>query len=415
MKPLFFKNAIALGLAATLSFSCAKTRNAELPEEQKNGTLAINEVQGATFKASVSGNARAANSAANEGDDVSIQEKLVADLNLTDKAVIVLSSIPERYQFLFKNVEVYNYGQSEVNILIGLDKSNLTAYQEISSSQLKSGRVEMSIALTKEEIDARFQIGKSASPTSEVQNVENLKIAKQKSLLTSESDMVYIPLFKVALKSYGILQKKKNDLKEETSVLELKATDWDRASHLQISDFSKDRLDIVISNDIVESRKAMVEVSSVNGKTLSLDGLNAKLKLSGEQSLKLNKDSLFFTQLGKENIRIFEYTIMTDALKAQLGQNANLTVAACPASIEKDLKDKNVTCALLARVDIKVVGQKIDLDSEKGIDKNTVSIKEVKDLSSSSLILIKDSKVISEQTLESTSSDLKAILAKIQS
>jgi hypothetical protein len=403
MKPIFFKNAIALGLAASLTWSCAKTRNAELPAEQQNGTLVISELQGATFKVDVSGAAAS-----------TVQQKLVTDLSLSEKSVIAINSVPERYRFLFKNVEVYNYGQASLNIMIGLDKSNLTAYQEIESSQAKSKKAEMSIALTKEEITARFQVGRSESPSSEVQKIEGLKLAREKSMLTSSSDKMYVPLFKVALKSYGLLEKKRNDLNEETSVLQLKATDWDMASHIQISDFSKDRLDVVISEEISSGRSSLIEADQLNGRTLNFANLGTALHLSQESGLSLNSDSIFYTRIGKENLRIFEYTVLTEQLKALIGQDESALVAACPAAIEKELKDKTLSCALLARADIKLTGQKIELDSEKGIDKNTVSMKEIKDLSKATLVKLGDIKALSTETVESMSEDFKSIVSKAQ-
>lgn len=412
MKPTFFKNAVALGLAASLTWSCAKTRNAELPEEQKNGTLAISELQGATFKVDISG-AAATEKKADEGV-ATVQQKMVTDLSLSQKSVIALSSVPERYRFLFKNVEVYNYGQASLNIMIGLDKSNLTAYQEIESSQAKSKKAEMSIALTKEEITARFQVGRSESPSGEVLKIEGLKLAREKSMLTSSSDKMYVPLFKVALKNYGLLQKKRNDLKEETSVLELKATDWDAATHLQISDFSKDRLDVVISEEISSGRSSLIEAAQLNGRTLSFANLSSTLNLSEESGLSLNNDSIFYTRVGKENLRIFEYTVLTEKLKALIGQDESAVVAACPAAIEKELKDKTIDCALLARADIKLTGQKIELDSEKGIDKNTVSMKEVKDLSKATLVKLGDIKALSTETVEAMSEDFKSTVSKAQ-
>lgn len=213
---IFIAFATLFGVALTIS-SCAKKREASLAETDARTTHTVTEFKNLTLKVKT----------IQLGADVStkIQNLESHSLNSTKTADFILyssvdlSSVPENLQYMFKKLKVMAPANSVLTVQFDVDSSYLTAYKAAEEKLL---------------------------------NPIEKSLLKQSSLNSGR-----LPLFKYKITQFGVLEKERNEFQEQTAKLVLRKTEFEAATHIQISEFTQDRLTVDLSAD---ARKQLTDL-----------------------------------------------------------------------------------------------------------------------------------------------------------
>lgn len=248
---------VIAGLSVLLSFGCAKKREASLPEDQVNNTFALSELQSTNIKVKTIEGKRA--STKNQALLSSEKNSLVVDTK----------DIPSRFLFMFRNLELPGEKSTELNVIFGVDRSYVTAYKVSNLKELST--LEQAIALAQENLKSKIDLQKMKIDVKILEKnttaqVQNKKITRDED---RKQNLVLVPLFKFKIQSHGIIEKVKNEVKEETSVLKLKKAEWEQTTHVQISDISHERLDVEIDPSVAAEADTYLVTDKINKKSFS--------------------------------------------------------------------------------------------------------------------------------------------------
>ena len=355
-----------LKLMVLISFisSCTKTRKAELPEDQQQNIFALAEIPETSSASSFS--AKVENSNSKTSAETSSLKAF--DANSTQTISSENVEVPERFKFMFDNLEISNQNQSNLKITFSVNKDFLTVYKIVQQGK-DLNTFEKSIAQTENEI----KIANKTVKTAEVKSVNQAKMqaaTERDSIVTGKKNgSLLVPLFKYKVENYGILQRTKNDLKESTSVLAIKPTDWANATHIQLSAKADSRL--VVGN-VYEQRKAMSQIYNES----KIDHLLTTAKnLKDQFNVGLNfiDDSTnVFTRLDEKVLHIYEVTkvsSLTEIQKVLLKNNsANQSILSCQDPIVVSyIQTADTDCALILRADLPISYKAVEL-SKSTID-----------------------------------------------
>lgn len=238
---------LVFGLSAMLSLSCAKKRDASLPEDQVAGTFSVAELQSAQIKVKT----REAKAPAVKSQSLLGSQNGVLTIDT--------QGIPDRFLFLFRNLEISGTKAEDLEIFFGVDRAFVTAYKLVQNEKMNV--IEKSLALNSE-------------------NSKDKAIQKSIKLpITLKNSSSLVPLFRFKVLAHGTLEKVKNELKEETSVLKLKKSEWDVSTHVQISDVSHERLNIEIDSAVAAESDAYIISDTLKNKVFSRAELSEILKV----------------------------------------------------------------------------------------------------------------------------------------
>ncbi len=250
--PLTF--ALAFGISGALAFGCAKKREASLPEDQVAGTFSVAELQDVQLKVKTT-----------EGKKAVVKQEVL--LGSERNTVLVdTQGVPDRFLFLFRNLEVTGKKNEELQVVFGVDRNHVTAYKLARIEDLSP--VEKSLALSEEGLKSKITLQKLKVNPKIMASVKTKAATKQVSddLKTS---LALVPLFKFKVTAHGSVEKVKNELKEETSVLKLKKSEWELSTHVQISDLSHERLNVEIDPAIATEAESYLITERIQQKAFS--------------------------------------------------------------------------------------------------------------------------------------------------
>jgi len=381
-----FMKKLGTGLLLTtlvVTAACTKKRDAKMPDEEAEGTFAIAELDmggkpdsSFTFKT---------------GSDTLSLSLTESTRATNEKGLAFVDSdsaqVPERLRYMFTNLEVSGQANQTFKIAFTVDNKALTALRVVNDPQ-ELGRLESQLALSKEEINLQKKI-QSTRDAAQTQKLLKQLTAAQKN----RQGPLYVPLFKFEVKAYGTLERIKNPLGESTSTLHLKPSEWARATHIQISTRTDDR--ILVSNDPAakEEMDRIFVADRVNNKITTAAQLNEQLAIG----LNLKPETRILTLLDAGSMRVFEITQsnkanLTEAQKEILRTKSdNGEISACSAEIVKNLpaEDRD-NCILIQRFNIPVnyVRAEMPVIDYNGARTNTVQFKEASAAENTGLVRI---------------------------
>jgi len=365
---------VALVLFVT---GCTKTRDAALPEDAQESNFAIADVDTlqADTQMKVTTDERLSNLSLGEASKATAEKGVVA---VTDVEV------PNRLKYMFKGLEMTGQAGRSYPITLSVDKQFVTAYKVVNDlSELSI--LEKQLAQVKDEVLLQKQLQKTKNNAEVKSLLAKLRETRaQKATLFAKKDAkILVPLFKFKVNGYGVLQRMKNELKEETSILRLKATDWSEATHFTMSINPSDRIPVGLDP---ASRGDM-------DRTFVMDRINNKLMTAGtlknEFQIPINTkdDARVLTLLDVDALHVFEIGTaeklqLSDSQMQQLKLGSNKSnVRQCSDDIKKALPAaEQANCVMILRygVPVKYVRPELPVVDYDGNQDGKINFKEVR-------------------------------------
>lgn len=373
---------VALALVMT---GCTKKRDATLPDEAQETIFSISEIDSMTNQYQI-----------RTDDSMSVLPLGQAAKATAEKGMVAVAevNVPARLKYMFKGLELTAQPGRAYPVVIAVDRQFVTAYKVVTNlSELSL--LETQLAQVKEEVILQKKLQKEKSN----KNVKSLmgslqKIRSEKqSLLSRPSVEVLVPIFKFPIKAYGKLNRVKNELREETSVLRLKSTDWSEATHVQISDSASDRILVDLEPSSRGNLDRTFVMNKINNKLMTAGTLKEQFQIP----LNLEKNTRILTLLDVDVLHVFEIgqvgkTVLTDSQLEQLRVGSNRSnVRSCSDEIIKNIPvEAQKDCVMILRYDVPVtyVRAELPIVDHDGNQKATVEFKPVRAAEATGLVQI---------------------------
>lgn len=375
-------------IAIMVVTSCTKKRGAELPDDMKADIYAISEFG--------SPSAASAFSASREDIEATGADESVQALNTETTAKLSSDevNVPDRMKFMFDRLPMIGQSVKNFKITFSVDKNTLTAYK-VAESANDLTALEKSIAITARQAQLLTEVSKASG-------VELKSLLTQQRSASTEADQIkagasqgalLVPMFKYNIVGYGILQKNKNDLKEDTSVLSLKNTDFKNATHIQINSLSDAREVIGLKAGQTKTMNELFVASKLDNQVSTAGELAARLKIG----LKfINEKSKVLTKVDSGSLLVFEITSFDKLSESQkrllLNNSSNGSIKRCSdtdVASAVTSKEQNCVIVMTATVQLEHVKPKLSLTDSTGTTSSDVELEEVSASESVGLVQIR--------------------------
>lgn len=339
---------IALALFVT---GCTKTRDAALPEDAQESNFSIAEVDSLQTESQmqVQTDEHLSELSLGESSKATAEKGIVA---VTDVKV------PNRLKYMFKGLEMSGQAGRSYPITLSVDKQFVTAYKIVNDASELS-ILEKQLAQVKEEVVLQKELQKTKDNSKVKSLMAKLKAARAQkvSALGKKGSNILVPIFKFKVTGYGILQRAKNELKEETSTLRLKDSDWSEATHFTMSVNSSDRLPVGLDPSSQGEMDRTFVMDRINNKIMTAGTLKSEFQIP----LNTSDDTRILTLLDVDALHVFEVgqfgkTDLTDSQMQQLKSESNqANVRKCSDEIKNTLPEaERANCILVLRYDVPV-------------------------------------------------------------
>ena len=375
-------------IAIMVVTSCTKKRAAELPDDAKVDIYAISEFG--------TPSAASAFSASREDVEESVSQDSLQALNTetTSKLSAEEVNVPSRMKFMFDRLPMIGQSVKNFKITFSVDKHTLTAYK-VADSVNDLTALEKSIAITAREAQLLTEVSRASG-------AQLKSLMTQQKAAASESDKVkagssqgalLVPMFKYSITGYGVLQRIKNDLKEDTSTLTLKETDFKNATHIRISSLSDAREVIGLKAGQTKTMNELFVASKLENQVTTAGELASRLKIG----LKfIAPESKVITKVDSGSLLVFEITTIDKLSENQqrlLKNNAsNGSIKRCSdAEVATAIasKDENCVIVMTANVQLEHVKPKLAETDSTGTTSSDVDLEEVSAAESVGLVQIR--------------------------
>lgn len=381
--------AVTMSLIAIMVItSCTKKRGAELPDDAKADIYAISEFGAPSANSAFTASSEDLEASSSENSFQALDTETSAKLS-SDEV-----NVPDRMKFMFDRLPMIGQSVKTFKITFSVDKNTLTAYK-VAESMNDLTALEKSIAITARQAQLLTEVSRAsgAELKSLLAQAKTASVESENVKAGSSQGALLVPMFKYNIVGYGILQKNKNDLKEETSVLSLKATDFKNATHIQISSLSDAREVIGLKAGQTKTMNELFVASKLDNQVTTAGELAARLKIG----LKfISADTKVITKIDSGSLLVFEVTTIEKLSESQqrlLKNNAaNGTIKRCSdADVAAALvsKDENCVIVMTASVQLEHVKPKLALTDSTGTTSSDVELEEVSAAESVGLVQIR--------------------------
>ena len=384
-KPQYTKAFTALLSLALMASGCTKKRDAALTDADALQTFAISEfgtADSSGFKASLKSSVREQSAAGIQGNKATEEKGLVA-IDADN------SSIPQRLRFMFNNLEVSGQEGQDFKIVFSVDSKFVTAYKLTNNVSVLS-KLEKQLAVSAGEVQLSIDLQKATTPAAKKAVVAKMAAAQKArvmSLSNNTAANVLVPLFKYEIQEKGVLERTKNELRESTSTLMMRDTEFSQATHIKIKTTSDDRKDI----GSVEQKKELDQI-------FTTEGLDNKVSTASDLQAKYNfnmkfvaDDTKVLTKLDSDNMKVYEITSMANLSKDEqrlvTTGRANGELFHCADSSVAS-NDKNCVLRLVATVPVTYQKLSLNLADSKDNTSNALQIDKVTKAESTGLVEI---------------------------
>lgn len=350
-KTQYSKALVAVLAFAIFAVGCTKSREAELPYEMQKSVFAISE-----FGETQTENSQFSLETDNSVSNLSLGNSSKAT---AEKGIVALDSVkvPGRLKYMFSGLEITGLTDHTYPVTFSVDKQYVTVYK-IVTNPAELTILEKQLAQVHEEVVLQKQLQKNEDKAKAKAILASLQKARSSKvqLLNQETATLLVPLFKYKVSKFGVLEKQKNKLKEDTSTLDLTETDWTQATHIVLNTTKEGRLPVGL--DPAQSGEL--------DRTFVMDRINNKIMTAGtltnefQVPVNLAQDARVLTLLDTKALHVFEISQiskagLTDSQLRQLRSGSNGNVRACPADVVKALPaDAQKDCILILRYDVDV-------------------------------------------------------------
>ena len=343
----------------SLITACTKTRKAELPDDAQENIFEISMFGSPTDESGF---------IAAKGDISQASDSDLKALNVSDAARLSSQevSVPDRIKFMFNNLPMSGQSVRQFKITFSVDQNNLIAYK-VAGSAGELNAIEKSLAVSLKE--AQLTVKKSRAAVAEQKklssDLKQAALEREQIKAGQKSGVLLVPLFSYQVKSKGILERTKNELKEETATLRLKQTSWDQATHIEIGTLAEDRKTMALESTVLDKfRKEYYDERKLDKRVTTAGELGTDLKV-GLKFLK--PKTKVITQLSATDLLVYEITDLSKLTDEQrriyLAGGSAGTVAACSTeTIKSAIKSTSDSCVVVLVAKLPVAYKKVGLD-----------------------------------------------------
>ncbi|HEY8271250.1 MAG TPA: hypothetical protein VIG33_10215 [Pseudobdellovibrionaceae bacterium] len=340
---------------ALFGTGCTKSREAELPANMQASIFAITEF----------GDIQTENSQFSMATDDTLSTLSLGNSSkaTAEKGVVALTevNVPGRLKYMFSGLTITGLAAHNYPVTFSVDRQFVTAYKVVTNP-MELTILEKQLAQVQEEVLLQKQLQKNKDKAKSKELLASLQKARTKKLnLLSQqqpSATLLVPIFKFKVLKFGVIQKEKNKLKEDTSTLELLETDWTQATHIQIGTTIENRLAIGLDPAQAGDLDRTFVMDRINNKIMTAETLRNEYQIP----LNLDNKARVLTLLDTSVLHVFEITqldkvkdTLSDAQLRQLQSGVGSNVRACPADVVKALPaDAQKECLLILRYDVDV-------------------------------------------------------------
>ncbi len=345
-------------LAVFAITSCTKSRNAELPED-----IAPDVYEISMFGAPQESSAFSAN--VSLVDEASNPDKIqILDFDEAQRLSSEDVNVPGRIKFMFDSLPLTSRTDKQFNISFSVDKNNITAYKVVNDAQLLNA-IEKSIAISAREANLISKIIVSKKNEAKTLAQEQKSAAQERELIKAgkATGTLLVPMFKYEIAAYGILERTKNELKEQTSVLRLKETDWSQATHIKINSRTDARKVIGLSADQVREMKQLFRQDKIDKRLLTVEQLAEELKIGIKF---LNPKAQVVTKLSPDALLVYEVTDLSKLTEEQVriyknGGSGGRVVSCNDVELKGVISNPPQTCVIVLVAGVPVAYKKLEL------------------------------------------------------
>lgn len=385
--------------AATVMSSCTKTRKAELPESQQASVFAISEFGETLENSQYKVTARLADTArSNSAHAVDLEDKNL----LSSQDALV----PTRLKFMFQDLPLSRQSTAQFEVTFSVDKEYITAYK-ISKNSAELSVMEKSIAFTARELQLAARSSRHSGAQAQAFDNDRRSAVQEKESIKAGRAVgtLLVPLFKYKIETYGTLTRTKNDLKEETSRLELQRTEWKEATHIQISPRTDSRQ--VIGQNINQTKqlRQIYSENEIDNQLMSAEELQTRLAIGMRF---IEPDKQVFTRLDAEYMRIYEVTQTSQLNENQLrllrNRAGNQEILSCQdPAVRAYVNSTDTNCVLILKANIPVSYKTARLNEvESGISGSTIEFENVDRSRSIGLVEIQENVAAAQVDISGT-------------
>ncbi|WP_168196472.1 zinc-dependent metalloprotease [Bdellovibrio sp. NC01] len=382
-KPQYTKAFTALLAFALVASGCTKKRDAALSDQEALQTFAISDFgtvsENSGFKANMKASVRSQALVGSQNSKATEEKGLVA-VDADD------SSIPSRLRFMFNDLEVSGTEKDNFKIVFGIDSKFVTAYKLASIDSLS--KFEKQLAVSPSEVQLSIELQKASGQAAKKQIAEKMaqaQKARSLSLTNRAAVNVLVPLFKYDILAKGVLERTKNELRESTSTLTMRETEFSQATHIRLNTSSDSRKDI----GSAEQKKELDQL-------FTAESLDNKVSTAAELQARYNfnmkfvaDDSKVMTKLDAEDMKVYELTTLSalsdDERRLLKTGSANGEILTCDASVSQD---KNCVLRLVAKVPVTYKNILLNLADNKDNTTNSLELRKVTKAQSQGLVEI---------------------------
>ena len=381
-----------------LQVACTKSRKAELPDDLQGNILPISLFLSPTESSPYYISKADTTSQSDSKDLKSLHVEASQRVSVGD------AQVPSEIKFMFDNLPLVTQVPRDFKVTFSIDREHITVYKIVSSaSELTVFERHLTVTAREAELISNLSRSTEANVVSTLVNQLSAQKKSKQDILTGKKDgALLVPLFKFAISSFGVVERTKNELKEDTSVLKLKETEWSSATHIQIRAKSDARLVVGQLPDQVKSLDQIFDQSKVDQKRLFLSELTAATNTTFPH---LEGDTVIYTRLDNQALNIYEVTDYSKLLKVEqltydLKNNKSEQIISCAATSEltRIIQPKDAQCVLIRRGFLPVEFAKIELDQtdKNGATSAKINITTVPKNESVGLLNIKTDQEIKE-------------------
>ncbi len=352
-----FKTLLHVMVLTIAVSSCTKNREAALPDDAAPNVYAIS-----MFGTPDENSVFAANK--EEASVASDNEIKILDLNQTAKLSADEVSVPERIKFMFDNLPMTNQMARQFKITFSVDKNNVTAYK-VATSVKDLNAIEKSLAISAHEAQLLVKLSHAQKAELKSLSAEQKTAATEREQIKSgkAAGALLVPMFKYEIAGYGILERAKNELKEETSVLKLKETDWAQATHIQIKSMTDSRKVVGMDASQAKAMSQLFKEDKIDKRVTTAGELVNDLKIG----LKfLDAKTSVITRLSADSLLIYEITDVSKLTEQQAriykaGGSGGKIISCSDAELKDAIQSKNANCVAVLAAQAPVSYKKLEL------------------------------------------------------
>lgn len=373
-----------LALALFVS-GCTKTRDARLSDSDTLAIFAISDFGTVQENAGFEVPAKAAIRSQGTSADKAVYEKTRVSLDIDE------SSVPERMRFMFNDLEIAGQENKSVKIIFSVDSKFVTAYK-VTSDVSSLSALEKQIAVSSVEVQTAIEMQK-ASNNATIKalstKIATAGKARQEALAKKSAITLLVPLFKFEVQSKGILERTKNELREETSNLNLRETEFSKATHIKLALTSDARKEIGGAEQ-ADDLDQLYKSDAIDNKVMTNQELQSRLNIN----MKFIPDQAkVLTKLDTKDLKVFEVidvkSLTEDELRRFTTGNANGEIIPCKEVAEVGNTDKNCVLRFAASVPVTYKNARLVLADSKYNTSNSLKFDDVSKAQSQGLVEIK--------------------------